>query len=253
MGARLGLAWECDLRDGHMTLRSAIHAESRAVDLGDHFRYRPLDRFRRFRSDLLARRETTERVGSSGWRLPWRPLSTKIAPEGLPVREMCMSMNVLRCSISALTIGLAAPVIAQGREDTIQASCEGRDTAAIEALRHEGDPVIGRMSAECVIEGGPLDGATMTVAKVYVIKDGRGTLVTGLADFREAEATARAETIQGHIARDGSGGWLAQWQDFYKRATGGAESLAGTTIQWRARPTGPGRFEMEVQGAGTRR
>jgi hypothetical protein len=86
-----------------------------------------------------------------------------------------------------------------------------------------------------------------------VVKDGGGTLVTGLADYRHGEATARAESIHGRIARDHSGGWTAEWQDFYKRATGDAESLAGTTIQWRARPTGPGRFSMEVQGAGTPR
>jgi hypothetical protein len=127
---------------------------------------------------------------------------------------------------------------------TETAHCTTEDPAAVEALHARRPLSVERMTASCLVQGGPFDGARMTSTTLYLMNSGRGKLTTGYVQYRDGDTRADAEVIQGTITASEDGGWAAEGRNFYKTATGRATSVEGAIVDWRARNTGPNKFEI---------
>jgi len=103
--------------------------------------------------------------------------------------------------------------------------------------------------ATCTVQGGPLDGATVTQKVLWEYRSGVGTLHASHSVYRKPGAMAVGVSRQGTLNfqfTDGRvTGWSSQGSVAFPMVAGSAAPLANKTAQWTGQPTGPHTYTME--------
>jgi hypothetical protein len=167
-----------------------------------------------------------------------RLLDRRAKPAFLPIAMLCL-------------LGMHGGAIGQARV-AFQAHCESDNRSTMESFFEHPGTSIKVLHSSCRIQGGPLHGATMTSSSVLLVSEGQARLVAGYSNYEKSGATVAAERMEESVtvsATDGQiTGWSSTGRDFFKTATGSAESLSGTVLRWTARSTARGQYLIETSG-----
>ena len=156
------------------------------------------------------------------------------------------------CVIATAAIALAAVMpSAVAQEITSTYTCQSVGTAPPEPLGDREGHAISVSEISCRAESGPLAGGVMTGTTIWEWDKTNGVVVSGNSVTRKPGATLVAQVIEGKMAwtvADGKvTGCTGSGRTTIRLATGSAASLAGKSVIWTLKCTGPGQFTQEVK------
>ncbi|MDQ6628136.1 MAG: hypothetical protein M3Z29_06765 [Pseudomonadota bacterium] len=159
-----------------------------------------------------------------------------------------MTTFISRNSLVWIALALSGGAMGQS-QGTDKSICTFIGVNPQEQLNDRQGHAISISQFTCRAEGGLLDGAVMTGSQIYEWNGVNAVGHAGYGVYRKPGATVvyvNDEMRNSLTMADGKvTGFAASGKGHYAIATGTAESLAGKTYSYTAKPIGPGQFLLE--------
>ena len=144
----------------------------------------------------------------------------------------------------------AAQAHAQAQPLTYRLACNNHGPNWAEPVGDREGHTVQVAEGNCVVQGGPLDGAVLVQQSIWEFDKGTGTMLSSHGVNRKPGAMAAytntAGTLTFQMADGRITGWTASGKGRSTMASGMASALAGKTYSWTARPTGPRTYVIDV-------